>query len=74
DVLTGLIGGLLAQGLPYQVAAQQGVAWHASSGLQLTVSGAGSGLIARDLLNYRGPLCKSLPDLARIGAVAVRLA
>ena len=45
DVLAGLIGGLLAQGVPGFEAAAAGVWWHGAIGQH-----AGRGLIAEDLV------------------------
>ena len=50
DVLTGIIAGLLAQGLSLQDAAVAGVAIHAQAGDRAAVAGE-RGLMASDLLD-----------------------
>jgi NAD(P)H-hydrate epimerase len=50
DVLTGVIGGLLARGLKPEVAAQVGVFVHAGAGKTVGHGLAGGGLAASDLL------------------------
>jgi NAD(P)H-hydrate epimerase len=50
DVLTGVIGGLLARGLEPSIAARCGVAIHASAGAERGEGLAGGGLAASDLL------------------------
>jgi len=49
DVLTGMIAGLLAQGLSLRQAAISGVEWHAAAGDRAAAAGE-RGLIASDLL------------------------
>ncbi|MCB1644160.1 MAG: NAD(P)H-hydrate dehydratase [Pseudomonadales bacterium] len=51
DVLSGVIGALLAQGLPLTLAAQQGVMCHALAGDQAAKDGE-RGLMATDLLPH----------------------
>lgn len=50
DVLTGIIAGLIAQGLPCQFAAQAGVYLHGLAG-DLAAAGGQRGLMARDVLH-----------------------
>ena len=52
DVLTGMITGLLAQGLPPWQAAMAGVFLHGLAGDLAAQKIGQAGLIARDLLNY----------------------
>jgi NAD(P)H-hydrate epimerase len=52
DVLTGVIAGLIAQGLDTMAAARCGVQWHAEAGDLAAIDGE-RGLLATDLL---GPL------------------
>lgn len=73
DVLTGIIGSYLAQGRDAWAAASQGVARHALLGLGASVESPGMALLARDLVNYRGDLCNSLPDPLFSGSLAIRL-
>lgn len=51
DVLSGIIGGLCAQGLPLSEAAKLGVWAHAAAGDKAAISVGGSGLLASDLLD-----------------------
>ncbi len=51
DVLSGVIGGLLAQGIPAIAAAKLGVAMHAAAG-DLAAKDGERGMIATDLLPY----------------------
>ncbi|MBM3267776.1 MAG: NAD(P)H-hydrate dehydratase [Candidatus Sericytochromatia bacterium] len=73
DVLTGIIGGFLAQGRDPWLATSQGIARHAELGRAAAGESPDSGLLARDLLNYRGVLRKSLPDPDKTGSLAIRL-
>jgi NAD(P)H-hydrate epimerase len=75
DVLTGMIGGYLAQGRDSWLSACQGVARHALLGLEVSVEAPDSGLLARDLLNYRGLLHKTTtpPEKSQAGSLAIRL-
>ena len=50
DVLAGIIGGLLAQGLDATRATMWGVHLHAQAGEALTKDGAQDGLMARDFI------------------------
>jgi hydroxyethylthiazole kinase-like uncharacterized protein yjeF len=52
DVLTGVIGGLLAQGAPLAVAAKMGVFVHARAGDLAAENGGERGLMATDLMPY----------------------
>lgn len=52
DVLAGVIGGLLAQGLPLQQAAQQGVYIHGLAADKAALQGGERGLLAADLMSY----------------------
>ncbi|MDZ4098824.1 MAG: NAD(P)H-hydrate dehydratase, partial [Methylophilaceae bacterium] len=52
DVLAGVIGGLLAQGLSLQQAAQQGVYIHGLAADQAAQHGGERGLLASDLMSY----------------------
>ncbi len=60
DVLTGVIGGLMAQGLSPWLAAQIGVAIHAQAGDAAALKGE-RGLIASDLLEPLRLLANGLP-------------
>lgn len=51
DILSGVIGGLIAQGIPIEKAAELGVFVHASAGDEAAQQGE-RGLIATDLLPY----------------------
>jgi NAD(P)H-hydrate epimerase len=73
DVLTGLVGGYLAQGQDPWLAACRAVAHHADLGLGAAAQSPGMGLLARDLLNYRQFRRKSSRDPAMTGSLAVRL-
>lgn len=73
DVLTGIVGGFLAQGRDAWRAATQGVARHAALGVGASAESPDTGLLARDLVNYRGGLRKSLPDPLTSGSLAIRL-
>ncbi|MEM6731961.1 MAG: ADP/ATP-dependent (S)-NAD(P)H-hydrate dehydratase, partial [Myxococcota bacterium] len=62
DVLAGMIGGLLAQGLEPVRAAQAGALWHGAAG-DLAASQRGvESMIASDVLEYLGDV---LVDWAR---------
>lgn len=50
DVLTGIIAGLLAQGMPLLAAAKSAVWLHARAGERAAVVGGGCGMLATDLL------------------------
>ncbi len=52
DVLSGVIGGLLAQGLPLVAAAKLGVLIHAMAGDLAAKEGGERGMIASDMLPY----------------------
>ncbi|EDP46613.1 NAD(P)H-hydrate dehydratase [Rickettsiella grylli] len=52
DVLSGVIGGLLAQGFSLQGAAECGVYLHATAGDKAAVSKGERGLLASDLMDY----------------------
>ncbi|MDO9162238.1 MAG: NAD(P)H-hydrate dehydratase [Methylococcaceae bacterium] len=52
DVLAGVIGGLLAQGLSLQQAAQQGVYIHGLAADKAAQHGGERGLLASDLMSY----------------------
>ncbi|MCB1828182.1 MAG: NAD(P)H-hydrate dehydratase [Coxiellaceae bacterium] len=52
DVLSGVIGGLLAQGLPLLKAAELGVLVHAMAADKAAEVGGERGLLATDLMNY----------------------
>ena len=60
DVLSGVIGGLVAQGAPLDVAARLGVALHAMAG-DLAAKDGERGMIATDLLPYLRRLCNLTP-------------
>jgi NAD(P)H-hydrate epimerase len=50
DVLAGVIGALLAQGMELQRAAELGVAWHAAASDRLSGQGVAAGQLASDLI------------------------
>jgi len=52
DVLAGVIGGLVAQGLPLQQAAQQGVYIHGLAADKAALQDGERGLLAGDLMSY----------------------
>ncbi|MCD2448947.1 NAD(P)H-hydrate dehydratase [Methylicorpusculum oleiharenae] len=52
DVLSGVIGGLIAQGLSLQTAAEQGVYIHGLAGDLAAQAGGERGLLAGDLMSY----------------------
>lgn len=52
DVLTGVIAGLLAQGLDFGAAARLGTCLHAAAGDRAAEEGGERGLLASDLLNH----------------------
>lgn len=52
DMLSGVIGGLIAQSMPLSIAAELGVLIHALAGDQAAKSGGERGLIATDLLPF----------------------
>jgi hydroxyethylthiazole kinase-like uncharacterized protein yjeF len=52
DILSGIIGGLIAQGIPLENAARIGVSIHAEAGDQIAASTGERGLLATDLLPY----------------------
>jgi ADP-dependent NAD(P)H-hydrate dehydratase / NAD(P)H-hydrate epimerase len=52
DVLSGVIGGLVAQGIPLADAAKLGVCLHANAGDLAAAQGGERGLIATDLMPY----------------------
>jgi len=55
DVLSGIIGGLLAQGMPQAGAALAGVCLHACAG-DRAAQGGERGLLARDVIAGLRPL------------------
>jgi NAD(P)H-hydrate epimerase len=65
DVLSGVIGALLAQGLAPYEAAVTGVHLHATAGEQLRYDLGDAGLIASDLLNVLPRVIKDLREGAR---------
>ncbi|WP_104202114.1 NAD(P)H-hydrate dehydratase [Billgrantia saliphila] len=52
DVLSGILGALLAQGVPLETAARLGVTVHALAGDQAARDGGERGLLAADLASY----------------------
>jgi NAD(P)H-hydrate epimerase len=50
DVLAGVIGALLARGLPPEQAARAGVLWHARAGDVALERGTEGSLLARDVI------------------------
>jgi hydroxyethylthiazole kinase-like uncharacterized protein yjeF len=52
DVLSGVIGGLIAQGIPLADAARLGVVLHATAGDLAASAGGERGLVATDLMPY----------------------
>lgn len=74
DVLTGLVVGLLAQGLDGPAAAERGVTHHADLGLAVAGGSRSGGLMARDLLNYSGIFREPLAGPLKVGSSAIRLA
>ena len=52
DVLSGVIGGLLAQGLSLEEAAAAGVQVHAAAGDRAAEQAGQRGLLATDLMPY----------------------
>jgi NAD(P)H-hydrate epimerase len=52
DVLTGVIAGLIAQGLTLKEAAQQGVYWHGKAADCAAQADGERGLLASDLMHY----------------------
>lgn len=64
DVLTGMITGLLAQGLPAMLAAKAGVFLHGLAGDLAAKDFGHAGLIARDLLNHIPQAIVSVQHLA----------
>jgi len=56
DVLSGVIGGLLAQSVPMEQATRLGVVWHAIAGDRAAQEGE-RGLLAMDLMPYLRQLC-----------------
>ena len=62
DVLSGVIAGLLAQGLEPFEAAQTGVYVHAAAGRRLALRQGDSGLLASDLLPELPPVMQLLRD------------
>jgi NAD(P)H-hydrate epimerase len=51
DALTGVIAGLMAQGLDGREAAESGVCLHAAAGDGAALAGGERGLLARDLID-----------------------
>ncbi|MNK55718.1 Bifunctional NAD(P)H-hydrate repair enzyme Nnr [compost metagenome] len=75
DVLAGLIGGLLAQGLPSREAARQGVRLHASLGEAGARGPAGRSMLALDMLNCLTDVLRSMPPIpAYSGSTPIRIA
>jgi ADP-dependent NAD(P)H-hydrate dehydratase len=62
DVLTGVITGLLAQGMPAFEAAQLGVHWHGLAGDLAAAELSEPSLIASDLPRYLGKAWRELPS------------
>ncbi len=60
DVLSGVIGGLAAQGLSLELAAKLGVCVHALAGDEAAKAGGERGLVASDLMPYVRKLVNSL--------------
>ena len=52
DVLSGVIGSLVGQGLPLDIAAKLGVCVHAIAGDEAAKAGGERGMIASDLMPY----------------------
>jgi hydroxyethylthiazole kinase-like uncharacterized protein yjeF len=52
DVLSGVLGGILAQGVPLAIAAKLSVCLHAQAGDMAADHGGERGMIATDLMNY----------------------
>lgn len=75
DVLAGLIGGLLAQGLDERSAARQGVRLHASLGEAGAIGPNGRSMLALDMLNCLTGVLKSMSAPTGIpGSTPIRLA
>lgn len=67
DVLTGIIGGLLARGLAPDAAARLGVWVHGRAGARASIGYAAGGLLASDLLSeVPAALAETLADPPRI--------
>lgn len=64
DVLTGMIGGLLAQGLPTYAAAQLGGFLHGTVGAEAREEMGTSGVVASDLPDRIPPLMQTLRSLS----------
>jgi len=75
DVLAGLIGGLLAQGLDSRDAARQGVRLHASLGEAAAQGPVGRSMLALDMLNCLTDVLRSIsPIPAFSGSTPIRVA
>lgn len=75
DVLAGLIGGLLAQGLDSREAARQGVRLHASLGETGAHGPTGRSMLALDMLNcLTGVLRSMAPSHPPSGSTPIRVA
>jgi NAD(P)H-hydrate epimerase len=72
DVLAGIIGGLLAQGLAPHGAATLGVFAHGAAGDAVAAAHGEIGLLARDLLAELPPTLARLQIAARPDAPAAR--
>jgi len=60
DVLSGVIGSFVGQGLPLEIAAKLGVCIHALSGDEAAKAGGERGMIASDLMPYIRRLANSV--------------
>jgi len=65
DVLSGVIGGVLAQGLNPWRAARLGVALHAQAGDAAAIDGGEAGLLASDLFAHLRRLRNAIASDAR---------
>lgn len=68
DVLTGIIGALLAQGMKTRAAAVVGVALHGLAGQSVAAQKNSRGLMATDLINELPTIYKSLKNSRYAGA------
>jgi len=60
DILSGVIGGLIAQGMPLAQAAELGVCIHAMAGDLAAKEGGERGMVATDLLPHLRRLCNPM--------------